>query len=126
MTPQEAKTYLMQYRATMQKIKERKEHIAELRKVTDGLPYDDCYTEAVEKTAVLRGKLSREIVELCETNDNIIRMINSVPNSEQQNVLYSRYVLGKTLEQIAVDMSYHYVSICRIHGRALAYVANLL
>ena len=126
MTPQEAKTYLMQYRAIIQKIKERKEQIAELRKVTAGLPYDECYTEAVEKMAILRGELSREIMELCETNDSIIRTINSVPNSEQQNVLYSRYVLGKTLEQIAVDMSYHYVSICRIHGRALAYVANLL
>lgn len=126
MTPQEAKTYLMQYRAIIQKIKERKEQIAELRKVTAGLPCDECYTEAVEKMAILRGELSREIMELCETNDSIIRTINSVPNSEQQNVLYSRYVLGKTLEQIAVDMSYHYVSICRIHGRALAYVANLL
>ena len=126
MTPQEAKTYLMQYRAIIQKIKERKEHIAELRKVTDGLPYDECGIEAVEKMAVVRAELSKEIMELCETNDSILKIIDSVPNSEQQNVLYSRYVLGKTLEQIAVDMSYHYVSICRIHGRALAYVANLL
>lgn len=37
----------------------------------------------------------------------------------EKEVLIRRYLMGRTWEQIAVDMDYNYRSVLKIHGRAL-------
>jgi len=45
--------------------------------------------------------------------------IERLPNERQKEVLYKRYVLGQTWEQIAVDMNFYIRHVYRIHGEAL-------
>lgn len=130
MISDEIKEYLGKYRESARKSIEISEHLAELRIIAENLKDEEGQNVSLEKAMAdlidARNETAEELERLFELRKEILALINSVPNSTQRTVLYQHYVLGKTWEQVAVNLDYHYVSVCRIHGQALLEIDKLL
>ena len=50
---------------------------------------------------------------------DILQEISALDNEMQVTVLYGRYLMRKSLRQIAEETNYSYDRICHIHGEAL-------
>lgn len=59
------------------------------------------------------------IDKLYAIKQEILQVINTVDESTYRTLLIERYIQFKTWEQIAVDMSYCWRQIMRLHGQAL-------
>ena len=79
-----------------------------------------------DKYAGFADRLERRIHELSSVKQEIEEAISRVGNSTYRTLLLERYINCKTWERIAVDMNYSYKQICRIHGRALAGIKDVL
>ena len=67
------------------------------------------YTEQIDK----------RIDELYRIKQEVLDAVSAVENAAYRTLLFERYVLFKTWEQIAVDMNYSWRQIARLHGKAL-------
>ena len=63
--------------------------------------------------------------ELVEINHEILSAINEVEDPTLRTLLQLRYINFETWEQIANDMNYSYMQVCRLHGKALGKI-NML
>ena len=79
-----------------------------------------------DKAAEYAALIEEKIRELVSIKLEIIRAVKRVENPTLRAVLMARYVNFKTWEQIAVEMSYSYMHVCRLHGRALAEVRDVI
>lgn len=82
-------------------------------------PSGDAMLNAVAKVVDAREQCAKMIVEFLEKKTVITNEINNMTNENYRQVLYKRYVEGKRLEQISIEMNYSYAVIRRMHGRAL-------
>lgn len=71
------------------------------------------------KLADADGKILEQINRLIEDKRAANEMISVLRKGPQREVMYQRYVLLKSWEQIALDMGYSYRHITRLHGAAL-------
>lgn len=120
-----AKEYLSQYRDCMVRIKEISRHLQELRGITESLRGEDgqrvALDKAVSELVDAQDEAAAEIDRLSKLRADVVSTIDSVSSGTYRSLLYNRYVLGMTWEQVAVDMGYSYVHIVhRLHPRALA------
>ena len=79
----------------------------------------DKMTDGVASMIELKEKLSRKI---CEYNKHIAKVTDRILKMDEptyRTLLYRYYILGDTLEKVAVAMNYSYIHICRLHGYAL-------
>lgn len=72
-----------------------------------------------DRYAVLDDMIASEIRELLDIKCEVKAVIQKVPDYRYRDVLEKRYISGETWEQIAVEMNYSYMHICRLHGEAL-------
>ena len=107
------KEYLKGYIYSVRKAQRLKEQIEELRSQQmfpsmnhDGMPQGNAHSDLSGYVAVRQYK---------EIHDRIHQM----QDGAEKEVLIRRYLMGRTWEQIAVDMDYNYRSVLKIHGRAL-------
>lgn len=125
-----AKEYLSQYQILSNQIALLSEEKARLQdisiKITSGdldkLRGDqvrDKVAEAVEKISSVEEQIGEQVSGLLDLRAEITGKIMSLPNPTYRELLTHRYILGKTFEQIAVDMHYTYQWVCILHGRAL-------
>lgn len=126
----DAKEYLMRYRESMERTKEIGQHLAELKAeavcLKDHEGRSIALDHAMQKYVDACDQSSAELNRLAALRAEIIGAIDGVESKTLRKILYRKYVLGETLEKIAADMNYHYVSICRLHGAALhAVTANI-
>ncbi len=59
-----------------------------------------------------------------ERQNEIIKQIHKIPEP-YRTILTDKYILGMTLEEISVDISYAYENVCRMHGTALNMFDNI-
>lgn len=78
--------------------------------------------EKLERFAELNVKVDDKMCDLLSVKQEILDAIWTVEDSTYRVLLTERYVNLKTWEQIAVEMNYSYMQVCRIHGKALAEV----
>ena len=64
-------------------------------------------------------KLLKLVDKYIETREKIISEIESMEDETEYQILFSRYVMGDTLEKISQDMNYVYRNITRLHGKSL-------
>ena len=131
-----AKEYLMQYRSAVRRAEAALDHIAELRAIAEritpvpggsgGSHTGDRLGAAVARLVDCEAKLDGEIELLAAAEHEIMRTICAVQDERLQLVLYRRYILGEKWEQIAVNLNLDYRWVLRLHGRALAAVADVL
>ncbi len=131
-----AKEYLLQYRDAVRRSKATMDHLDELRAMAGRITpnygssggthaADDRLGAAVARIVDAEARANAEIELLTATAREIKKTIEAVPEP-YSTLLYERYINGKTWEQVAVDMNYSYMHICRLHGAALQAVSGIL
>lgn len=124
------KEYLRQLRTAEIKIEQKEEELERLKSSlesistgTDGERVQttprDKVSEDVPQMVDLKREIESDIKELLILKNKIINEIQSMDNPVYINILYKRYVQYKSLEEIAVEMSYSYTRLRHLHGRAL-------
>lgn len=124
------KEYLRQLRTAEIKIEQKEEELerlkASLESISTGTDSErvqttpkDRLSEEVPIIADLEEEINVDLGALLMLRNKIINEIQSMDNPVYINILYKRYVQYKSLEEIAVEMSYSYVHIRRLHGYAL-------
>lgn len=126
------KEYLSQIQIMHHRIEEKKREIEELREMATCIgsldyskepvknsPSGDAMVNAVARIVEAREQCAKIIVEYLEQKTVIANEINEMTNENYRQLLYKRYVEGKRLEQIAIEMNYNYDVARRMHGRAL-------
>ena len=121
------KEYLKGYIYSVRKAQRLKEQIEELRSQQmfpsanhDGMPQGNAHSDLSDYVARLDALISQleheqalAVRQYKEIHDRIHQM------QDGAEVLIRRYLMGRTWEQIAVEMNYNYRSVLKIHGRAL-------
>ncbi len=74
---------------------------------------------AVAEIVDLENDISEMISQALERRRQITTEISNLPNKNQYDVLYKRYVLRKDWNLICVEMGYSFRNVMSIHGKAL-------
>lgn len=80
---------------------------------------DDPMADVVDKVLELDRVISEQTANYFVRLHEIKGQIERLDNDEFVILLFQRYIEGKSLEAIAVDMNYSYQHIRRLHGWAL-------
>lgn len=133
-----AKTYLSQVRLLEIKIRQKKqecESLKELAMSTGGLDYskdrvqtgfvsNESLSKSVIKYTELEHEIELDINALIELKHIRINEIHKLDDVRDIEILYKRYIEYKSLELIAVEMSFSYEHVRHLHGRALQHFAS--
>lgn len=128
----DAKAYLKRIRLYDSHINNKMEELERLKamvtKITQTLREDagggsrsqDKIGDAVSRIVDLQAELNAEIDRYIDSKAEICKALNKIQKQRYFDVLYKRYVLFKTWQQIADEMGYTDLrSVYRLHGRAL-------
>ena len=65
----------------------------------------------------------KDILEIVQKEQEklkkVLEQLNKLPNSLHKRILTKRYIEGKKLEQVAIEVNYSYYRTCRLNGKAL-------
>lgn len=112
-----------------QKIKEL-DDLKALREGVGGLDYskdrvqtsmsgDAAFVKPTLRIIELEQEINNEIDKFVDKKHTIINQIHTLNDSKHIEILHKRYVEFKSFELIAVEMSYAYDYVRRLHGIAL-------
>lgn len=123
------KEYLKGYIYSMRKAQRLKEQIDELRSQQmfpsvnhDGMSQGNAHSDLsgyMAKLDALIMQLEHEQATAVRQYKEIHDRIHKMQDGAEKEVLIRRYLMGRTWEQIAVEMDYNYRWVLRLHGRAL-------
>lgn len=124
------KEYLRQLRVFSIKIQQKKDELESLKAAAENVTASidnervqtspkDRMPEDISRIVDLESEIYKDIQELLILKNKIINEIQELSNPVYIEILYKRYVEYKSLEEIAVRMSYSYRQIKRLHGYAL-------
>lgn len=136
MTTQEAKAYLNQAREAERAYRlarDKANSYAQLIMGGKAVKYDsDSSTHekngnTVERTycclADYQAEADRLMIEMLGVRQQVEKVIGTVPDAVQREVLTRRYIIGQRWEDIAFVMNYNIRHIYKIHGTALQSMA---
>ena len=81
----------------------------------DGNPVENAYCTLSDYEA----EADRLLKEMNTARQKAEKIISSVPNQAQREVLTRRYIIGQRWEDIALSMNYSRQHVTRLHGYAL-------
>lgn len=125
------KEYLAQAYRIDQRINSKLEQIVSLRELatkatstlSDTPPSGTRNVHSMEgiivKMMEIENEINADIDLLIDLKKEIMTIIKSINNPEQQTLLELRYLCFKTWEQIAVDMGYSIQHLFRIHDKVI-------
>ncbi len=130
MTNKEKKEYLGRYKPLDEQVNqlllEKQEILALGTKVTPtysdmphGVVNNGKIPSVVERLEKQDAKINYTVDKLIDFKEDIERAIHTLQDETLRLLLRYRYINGWTWERIAIKMSYSYMQICRLHGRAL-------
>lgn len=128
-----AKEYLLQLHKADVIIKQRTQEKADLRarlsdigsfdyskeRVQTSLPEGAGYEREIIRVIELEKEIDHLIDEYIVLKHKIIGEIHGLQNSKYIEILYKRYVEGKRLEAVALEMNYTFQYVVMLHGYAL-------
>ncbi len=132
-----AKEYLSQYRYINININSKIAQQQRLRELatcvspsSDGGSHGSGVSDRVgnitAKIADLDAEINAEIDKLVDVQRDILQTIGNVADERLRIILTERYINCRTFEQIAVTVNYSYMQTCRLHGKALSAVQNVI
>ena len=131
-TNAEKRAVLLEYQAIERRIKRlQSEKQGWLEKATAVSPNlsdmpkgggTDKIQNAVCRIADIEQKINRDIDRQIDLRERIEAAVCAISDGKLRDLMRYRYIDGMTWEQIAVEMHYSYVHICRMHGQALAQI----
>lgn len=126
---EEKKRYLNGYRDCARREQQLQEQIDELRSQQmfpsvnhDGMPQGNAHSDLsgyMARLDALVSQLEYEQAMAVRQYKEIHDRIHQMQDGAEKEVLIRRYLMGRTWEQIAVEMDYNYRWVLRLHGRAL-------
>lgn len=133
------KIYLLQYRQSIMRANAAMFHLEELRSMATRITPNyggegggahqsgDKLGDAVARIMEAESRVSDELEMLEATEREVIRTINLVKDATLKQLLYERYINGKTFEKIAVEMNYSYVHVVhRLHPKGLKAIKDVI
>lgn len=128
-----ARQYLKQAYRLNERIKDKEERIADLKeaaisvsaidyskdKIQNTTQGDALYVNQIAQIIELEKKLNDDLQKLKRLKVEISQAIDAVDDVNCSLVLSKRYILMKSWEQIAEEMTYSVSQILRIHEKAL-------
>ena len=94
--------------------------------VSGGRGGQDQLAETVAKLVDLKREINADVDRLVDLKREIAGTLERLKQPNHYRVLYDRYVLGMTWDDIAADMGYCKRNVQVIHGGALAALNRLL
>lgn len=76
--------------------------------------------------AQYNAMLEERTAELLDVQRETLQTIERVPDSRYRQLLRARYLENKTWEEIAVQTSYSWRQVLRLHGEALRAVSGMM
>lgn len=76
------------------------------------------YKQMILKNPMLKNEYNKKIMECKNYRNEIERKIEELDDDLLKEVLYNKYVLGKTIEEIALILNYSSRHIVRLHSKA--------
>lgn len=129
---EDAKRYLQRALRLDLKIEQKRERQRELRAKAASIPsglrsgggggggaHRARYEDLIHKAEDLESEIQAQIIEAELERNRIAADIDCIENKLYADVLYKRYIQGKTLERIALDKCYSYDWIRHVHGLAM-------
>lgn len=126
------KEYLQQYKLLDSRINAKCEQLERLRELSTKVSAEqgngarsgvsDRVGSIVAKICDAEAEINEMIDELLDLRVEIEHTIAAVPDETLRQLLELRYINCKTFEQIAVEINYSYMHVCRLHGKALAQI----
>lgn len=80
-----------------------------------GINFDETLASVID----LETKITKEIDAYINLKAKISSEINSMSDNTLSLILFKRYVLNKTLSEIAKELNYSYDHVRHLHGQAL-------
>lgn len=71
--------------------------------------------ELIDKLTEVKERFKAKQEELIKVIDQLDKM----ENTKYRNILYKRYIEGKSYEKISIEMNYSYDVVCRYNGLGL-------
>ena len=71
-------------------------------------------------------EIKRSVKQSQQIKSEVLSAISKVQNTSHRVLLTLRYVDGLSWEEVAVRMHYSYRHACRVHGRALIEISEVL
>lgn len=127
----EAKEFFQQIRNVDKQIDVKLEHLERLKalatKCTSVMREDNSKSSgvgrgmesSVEKIISLQDEINADIDRLVDLKRKAIDIIGKLQNEKQRICLEERYLNGKSLEKISVELDITYRWACIVHGKAL-------
>ena len=134
----EAKEYLQQVRrakihidSLQEEIETMKELAISIGAISQGEKVmssvsQDKMTDIICKIEDRMAELKDKVTEYIQLRAEVMATISKVDNDDYQQILYKRYCQMKKWEEIALEMSYTYQWVCKLHGRALEEIREIL
>ena len=134
----EAKEYLQQVRKAQLHISSLQEEIETMKELVvsiGSISQDEKVMSSVsqDKMADIICKIEDRVAELktkmteyIQLRAEIMATISKVDNDDYQQILYKRYCQMKKWEEIALDMSYTWRWVIKLHGRALDEISIII
>lgn len=94
--------------------------------VVGGSRPQDKIGDAVSRIVDLQCEINMEIDHYVDLKQEVRTLVAEIGDSDQLDVIYKRYFLYETFEQIACEMHMTFRNVCYIHGKALETVEGLL
>lgn len=82
---------------------------------SEGVNFDETLASVID----LETKITKEIDAYINLKAKISSEINAMSDNTLSLILYKRYVLNKTLSEIAKELNYSYDHVRHLHGQAL-------
>lgn len=133
-----AKEYLLKIEKNEKLINNKRDELFKLRCMAESTTIDSA-NESVQSSASSDklGNLVARIVDLENEiiSDSIkavsdmqerIAAIEQIDDATEYDVLYKRYVKHLTLQQVSEELNYTYEWICKLHGRALEKIQQII
>ena len=93
--------------------------------VVSGGGNQDKIGDAVSKIVDMKNEINRQIDYYIDLKREANALLDQVENHLHYIVLYRRYMLGESFEEIAAEINYTYRWVCLLHGRALQAFARV-
>lgn len=128
---EEKKDYLKSYKKTRNRLNslelQRKQIRIDMLHVRasqgDGMPRAKGETtdlsRYIEQMANLEEQIDDKRLELMDKQAKITAAINSLEDDDECTIMTEKYLNGKTWEQVAEDNGFAWMTMHRIHGKAL-------
>lgn len=94
--------------------------------VVSGSRDQDKLGSGVARIIDLQKEIDKAVDEFVDKKQEIRAVVDKIEDADQLDVIYKKYFLYESFEQIACEMHMTYRNVCYIHGRALESIEEIL